>query len=442
MAEVKAREVAPNGDLAGVRVNLDTDGDRNKICLISQAGVDPTCEGPWRSTPTSAVQGRFNDYTMEVVQQIGSDSFTPGHGVLVGKSKTSSSTCGNQSFSCFVWYIDSNPQDINQVDHVKADGTIAKATMGDERQLNDGTFNVGVNSGGEYEYQATANGLHFYIIDKRTDEQGILRYKVGVRSLEGAGPQTRGVALSNPVAGTADGFATCTFGLKNTGVAAAIPATAHPTADDSFFGSDIYRLSASATGTGWTAHVRNALATAKFGETVQVPVYIEKATGAAANGNVTLTATSESDPTKTMSASCSTTGGTVGGSVPATLALTMGAPASFGPFTPGAQKDYFATTTATVISTAGDATLSVADPSSTATGHLVNGAFSLPEPLQAAGSTSGTYAMLPTMLKSYAAPVSNDLVNVSFKQPVKANDALRTGTYAKSLTFTLSTTTP
>ena len=47
------------------------------------------------------------------------------------------------------------------------------------------------------------------------------------------------------------------------------------------------------------------------------------------------------------------------------------------------QKDYFATTTANVISTAGDATLSVADPSTTATGHLVNGAFSLPETLQA-----------------------------------------------------------
>ena len=110
----------------------------------------------------------------------------------------------------------------------------------------------------------------------------------------------------------------------------------------------------------------------------------------------------------------------------------MGAPASFGPFTPGAQKDYFATTAANVISTAGDATLSVADPSATATGHLVNGAFSLPEALQAAGSTSGTYAPVggsasPTTLKTYAAPVSNDGVTVSFKQPVKANDALRTG---------------
>ena len=71
--------------------------------------------------------------------------------------------------------------------------------------------------------------------------------------------------------------------------------------------------------------------------------------------------------------------GTVGGNVPATLSLTLGTPASFGAFTPGVARDYTASTTANVISTAGDATLSVADPSSTNTGHLVNGSFFLPQ---------------------------------------------------------------
>ena len=70
------------------------------------------------------------------------------------------------------------------------------------------------------------------------------------------------------------------------------------------------------------------------------------------------------------------TGG-VGGSVPATLALTLGAPASFGPFTPGIDHDYTASTTANVVSTAGDAALSVSDP-----GHLTNGSFALSEPLR------------------------------------------------------------
>jgi hypothetical protein len=81
----------------------------------------------------------------------------------------------------------------------------------------------------------------------------------------------------------------------------------------------------------------------------------------------------------------------VGGSVPATLSLTLGAPASFGEFTPCFTKTYLAGTSANVISTAGNALLSVHDASTVAPGHLVNGAFSLPQPLQArATSAAGT----------------------------------------------------
>ncbi len=116
----------------------------------------------------------------------------------------------------------------------------------------------------------------------------------------------------------------------------------------------------------------------------------------------------------------------VGGTVPATLALTLGGPVSFGAFTPGVARDYTASTTANVISTALDATLTVSDP-----GHLMNGTFALPEPLEVTlGKTSWT------------APVSNDPVTIGFRQRVKATDALRTGSYSKTLTFTLSTTNP
>jgi hypothetical protein len=38
--------------------------------------------------------------------------------------------------------------------------------------------------------------------------------------------------------------------------------------------------------------------------------------------------------------------------------------------------------------------------------------------------------------------VSNDAVTLAFRQLIGANDALRTGTYAKTLTLTLSTTSP
>jgi hypothetical protein len=38
--------------------------------------------------------------------------------------------------------------------------------------------------------------------------------------------------------------------------------------------------------------------------------------------------------------------------------------------------------------------------------------------------------------------VSNDAVALEFKQSIGANDPLRTGSYSKTLTFTLSTTQP
>jgi hypothetical protein len=118
--------------------------------------------------------------------------------------------------------------------------------------------------------------------------------------------------------------------------------------------------------------------------------------------------------------------GTVGGTVPPTLALTVGAPATFPAFTPGVARVYDASTTATVISTAGDATLTVDDP-----GRLANGPFSLPEPLHVSFGRS-----------AWTGPVSNDVVTIAFRQTIKATDALRTGSYSRTLTFTLSTTTP
>jgi len=126
----------------------------------------------------------------------------------------------------------------------------------------------------------------------------------------------------------------------------------------------------------------------------------------------------------------------VSGSVPGTLSLTVSPTANLGVFTPGLARDYTATLAANVISTAGDATLSVADPSPTATGHLVNGAFSLPQALLVAGSP------LPATVKTWSGPVSNDPVSIEVKQPIAATDPLRTGTYSKTLVFTLSTTSP
>jgi hypothetical protein len=141
--------------------------------------------------------------------------------------------------------------------------------------------------------------------------------------------------------------------------------------------------------------------------------------------------------------------GTVSGQVPATLALALGAPASFGAFVPGVTATYDASSSANVISTAGDATLAVNDPSTQAPGHLVNGSFALPQALQARATNAATpttpYAAVsagPLTLLTYPGPISNDGVTLGFRQQIGSTDALRTGQYAKTLTFTLSTTAP
>ena len=61
----------------------------------------------------------------------------------------------------------------------------------------------------------------------------------------------------------------------------------------------------------------------------------------------------------------------------------------------------------------------------------MNGAYALPSPLEVTLSKS-----------AWTAPASNEAVTIDFKQHIGATDALRTGSYSKTLTFTLSTTQP
>jgi hypothetical protein len=135
--------------------------------------------------------------------------------------------------------------------------------------------------------------------------------------------------------------------------------------------------------------------------------------------------------------------------VPIVLAITLGSASPLGPFQLGVARDYTATATAQVTTNVDAAAFSVTDPSATAPGHLVNGAFVLPSALQV-GATSmaatslGTGALSgsPLALLQYTGPVDTDLVTLTFTQHIGATDVMRTGGYGKTLTFTLSTTTP
>ena len=126
--------------------------------------------------------------------------------------------------------------------------------------------------------------------------------------------------------------------------------------------------------------------------------------------------------------------GTVGGQVPVALSLQLGGAASFGTFVPATARTYTTAATATVTSTAGDATLSVSDPEGT--GRLTNGAFALAQPVRVNGVAP------PGALKTWNGPTTAEPVTLSFEQAIGASEALRSGAYTKTLVFTLSTATP
>ena len=93
-----------------------------------------------------------------------------------------------------------------------------------------------------------------------------------------------------------------------------------------------------------------------------------------------------------------------------------------------------------MISTAGDGALSVADPSSSNTGQLVNGTFTLPSRCRPSASSwaapAAAFAPVggsanPTTLLTYSGPESNDAVTLNFRQVDRRTEALRTAPTAR-----------
>ncbi|ATL33046.1 M6 family metalloprotease domain-containing protein [Streptomyces formicae] len=282
VARVTARS-APPGDKGLSGVNVSMNRDLSPACDPS---ADPLCDG-----------GGYNNYTVEVVDRMGMDSFTPDHGVLLSKTK-------NQDRAPFAWVVDAHPEDIDMVDFKRPDGTLQKITMGDYRQLSDALLHAGADSGSAYEYVDKANRLHFYVLDIHRGRSGVLSYTIAVKSLDGAGQQLRGVKLGR---GEAEGDpgrrAVCTFDLTNTGR----PGAQNPDDPenlDRYLSSDVYRLSAKVSGRGWSVWLPSRLATAKARGSAEVEVAVSAGQKADRHGKVTLTARSESDPGKSASAVC------------------------------------------------------------------------------------------------------------------------------------------
>jgi M6 family metalloprotease-like protein len=293
VADVTARAIDPiPGTLSGIVVRLDGPAPRDR-----NPADDPA------TNPLSSGVPDYSFYTMEVVQRIGYDSYTPDNGVLVAKNKDrASQTGGPNGVNVFAWTIDAHPEDINTLDFKRPNGEPVMRSVADYRQLNDALFHAGTNSGSKYEWEDTPNRLHFYIVNVQRDARGILSYTLAVRSLDGAGPQSRGVSLTAaPATDTKGARLQLSLTLTNTGRSAATPPNAHPQDESAFLDSDVYRITATVYGAGWAVDLQNALAAVKFGAAQQVPVFVRHTGGAVESALITVTATSESDPTKVAS---------------------------------------------------------------------------------------------------------------------------------------------
>ncbi len=288
LANVTARAVDPGADsTAGIVVRLDGPRPHDKT----------TPDNPMRN-PLSPGQPVFDFFSVEVVQRIGYDSFTPDNGVLIAKNKDKESdSCG---YNCFTWVIDAHPEDIGKLDFRRPHGEPVPRSIADYRQLNDALFHAGLNSGSQYEWEDTANRLHFYVVDVRKDERGVLSYQVGVRSLDGSGPEVRGLSLTAGKQSSDGAYQKCKFVLANTGTGnASVPFNLPP----KYFASDIFRLSAESADPSWSVQLQNALIAVRAGESAPIDLYLSN-TGAAGNATVTLTVRSESDPRKMATAAC------------------------------------------------------------------------------------------------------------------------------------------
>lgn len=268
-ATVSARSVNRTDRVAGFNVAL-SQGD-----LSSCADEGYVGDRAWLCD-----RGGYNNYTLEVVDRMGMDSFTPSSGVHIAKTK-------NQDRAPFVWSMDSNPENIGWVDFLRPDGQSAMVSIGDPRQLNDALLRAGTGSGALAEWVDEANRLHFYVLDRVVDDIGVLTYDVAVRSLDGSGTQVRGVDVGTTTADIVEEGTTATLH---------VPVTNTGTAGSGVHDSDVYRVQVDMDGAGWSLTQPYEIVAARAGETVDVPLHLLKTGGG--QGTLTVTVTSESDPTR------------------------------------------------------------------------------------------------------------------------------------------------
>lgn len=284
---ILTRVAARNARCGNMALRIGIDEDLSPAC---NASTDPMCDG-----------GGYNAYDFEVVDRMGTDSFQADSGVMISKIKY-------EADPPFQWTIDANPHDIALVDFIRPNGTKAMITIGDYRQLLDALFHAGTDSGSKYEHVDESNGVHLYVVNRHRSNKGFLSYSVAARSLKDTSSNEYGVAVSagsvlpSAELDTRSGVY-CSFQIKNNGTSIAEAGTEAK----AYATSDIYRLEASVTGSGWEVHLPNEIAAAQFGQEVSALVAARAAKGSGPEAIVTLKVTSESNKSVTGMAECKIT---------------------------------------------------------------------------------------------------------------------------------------
>ncbi|NAO99275.1 M6 family metalloprotease domain-containing protein [Halomonas sp. MG34] len=262
-------------DILARAVPEDSTSDESAVHGINIMMEDLTpansLEDDWRADMQRGEKW-YDNYTVEVVDRIGMDSFTPDSGVLLAKTKDSESAPN-------IWVIDSHEEDINQKDFTRPDGTDAMYSKGDYRQLSDALFKAGTGNDVISEYVDEYNRLHFYILNHNRETEDPLSYRVAVRHLDGGGDFARGVRTESGEQEQAipGKVAKHYFQVTNTGEA-----------------TDLFRLRADIDG-GWETMLEQEVIEVESGETVKVPVYVEVPENKKEAVALSFTATSETD---------------------------------------------------------------------------------------------------------------------------------------------------
>lgn len=263
-ADILARAV-PSGegfkrdDLKGINIEMEDLTPPNSL------------EDDWRADMQRGAKW-YDNYTIEVVDQVGYDSFTHDSGVLIAKTKNTESAPN-------IWVVDAKPEDITIEDFVRPDGTTAMISKGGLEQLADALFKAGTDEDIVSEYIDEHNRLHFYILDKKYDDVGALSYRVSVRHLDSAGEFERSVEAAAVSAERAipGKVAKHTFSVTNTGEE-----------------TDLVRIQAE-TDAGWETMTLHHVIEVEAGETVEAPVYVKVPESEQQPAQLTFTATSETD---------------------------------------------------------------------------------------------------------------------------------------------------